>query len=1287
MAVLFLLLLPTVVLAQWNITIVPNEDCGSNGTCTTFDQALQQLATNELSSSTTLTLTTGTHFIETLSTIQNVADVRIVGADDPSRVIVTCADGIGLGFLNVSGLEISHMTIEWCGLNNSSWIFSKVETFIDTFYVPPPVFSSALILISCTDVQMNDVTVKNNIGFGMFALNVIGNSTFSGINFISNVPSNCVVNVAEFANPGGAGGGAFFLYSDYQEGYKPDINQTFLTIKDSKVENNYACRVDLFALLYSMLSKSISPESQLDFNITGAGGISVILSQGSYHVNILVQSCLFRNNSSTYNGAALKIGQFENTDDCHVYVKDCVFIGNGGGLIPRYGLARGLDPAGAVLAIFYGRIPPERITVDVAAGFIQHKPSTIQTINCTFIGNRAHSGGALAVISFGPNIGFVQDRMLIKNCTFLENSAVYGSAVYVAELSYSGFEPGLLVHFEDVHTLNNTPFQLTTVETGVIDINLMEVFFNGSNSFTGNLETPLAAYSSIIRVSGSIIFEHNIGFTGGAMRLSKESYLLLIGDATVLMLENTGQIAGGGIYVDFQLNGGQNYYDCFLFFEEIDHYCDLYNACNVTDYRASLLFINNSAPFGSAIYGSAFVSCPWGEKILTRISDQLTDHDVSTSIFFLNHLDPLIVFSPKIEQGNNVINTDARSILTNDALDINPEYNIMPGQEFRVTLGAFDQLRQPVPLSIFSQLSELEGANRQGAHASIGETDSYLLTGGGATPFADVPVTVFGNGNQSFNVTIASGEGSLQVQFKLLVHLTKCEKGFLFNQELHECVCIVNETLQNVQCQSDGSITYPANAWIGQDSKGDFIIHSCIQDYCEAMVTDLNLSTPDEQCTNHRSGILCGGCQEGYSRVLGSSRCMVCTNNGYLALIIVFALAGVLLVVAISFFKITITDGYINGFIFYSNIVSVYISDYLPPVSQDSMGAPIHFVTAFLNLDLGIETCFFDGLKQVDAVGLEFVFPFYLALLLLVITLCARSCWSRIRFFKDFNAAQVFATLLLLSYTSILRTCIEVLGFVTISAPSQTYIKWLEDPNVTYFHTGTHIILGIFSILFLIILIPIPFLLLFPHLLFFKVKRLAKLKPLIDAFVAPFESHRRYWLGFRLICRLILFCVAYLGSQDHQILTLTLILAVLIMLQAYLKPFSTTSRNLLDLSLLLNLTLLSIVALFLRPKNLTFDKDIQYVTIGFISVFCAELLLLIAYYVVMTFSVTRNAAEKGKTHLKEAWDSMVSRGKGIVPTSEVNPTDSQLQTHNSVYFNASEFDTEETIHFRESLLD
>ena len=84
----------------------------------------------------------------------------------------------------------------------------------------------------------------------------------------------------------------------------------------------------------------------------------------------------------------------------------------------------------------------------------------------------------------------------------------------------------------------------------------------------------------------------------------------------------------------------------------------------------------------------------------------------------------------------------------------------------------------------------------------------------------------------------------------------------------------------------------------------------------------MSLDNPDIQCALNRSGVLCGKCATNHSLLLGGSRCDICSNVG-LVLILPFSLAGVVLIIALSFVKLTVASGTINSLILYANFVQV----------------------------------------------------------------------------------------------------------------------------------------------------------------------------------------------------------------------------------------------------------------------------------------------------------------------------------------------------------------------------
>ena len=159
-----------------------------------------------------------------------------------------------------------------------------------------------------------------------------------------------------------------------------------------------------------------------------------------------------------------------------------------------------------------------------------------------------------------------------------------------------------------------------------------------------------------------------------------------------------------------------------------------------------------------------------------------------------------------------------------------------------------------------------------------------------------------------------------------------------------------------------------------------------------------------------------------------------------------FALAGVALIASLLLLHMTVADGTINGLILYENIINI-IKDII--FSQHNLHPnPLTIFLSWLNLDFGIRTCFYRGLNYYSYTWLQFVFPFYLWLLVgLIILVCRYS--SRATNLFGSNPVAVLATVVLMSYSKLLHTSQQVLSYVTIYYSDGTQEKrWKIDPNL-----------------------------------------------------------------------------------------------------------------------------------------------------------------------------------------------------------------------------------------------
>ena len=172
-------------------------------------------------------------------------------------------------------------------------------------------------------------------------------------------------------------------------------------------------------------------------------------------------------------------------------------------------------------------------------------------------------------------------------------------------------------------------------------------------------------------------------------------------------------------------------------------------------------------------------------------------------------------------------------------------------------------------------------------------------------------------------------------------------------------------------------------AWISHlnvDNTSDYLIYPyCPMDYClppDATV-EINLNIPngaDAQCAHNHSGILCGACSPGLSLSLGSSHCLHCHTHWPGVLIsIIFSsiLAGIIIVASLLILNLTVATGTLNGLIFYANIVAANQHTFFPSTNI------IAIFISWFNLELGIDTCFFDGMDFYWKTWIQLAFPTY----------------------------------------------------------------------------------------------------------------------------------------------------------------------------------------------------------------------------------------------------------------------------------------------------------------------
>lgn len=439
----------------------------------------------------------------------------------------------------------------------------------------------------------------------------------------------------------------------------------------------------------------------------------------------------------------------------------------------------------------------------------------------------------------------------------------------------------------------------------------------------------------------------------------------------------------------------------------------------------------------------------------------------------------------------------------------------------------------------------------------------------------------------------------VEVYSVFFLPMLNCPSGFILQNDECQCdpVLLSATAIYIAGCNTDDyTIIRPGNSWISSVAPNVYRVCSqCPFDYCIPYSSHHILSSPNSQCQFHRSGLLCGRCLQGLSSVFGPSKCKRCSSV-YLLLVIPIAIAGIGIVLILFIFNFTVTDGNVNPFIFYVNIISINSTLFFPSSYQPFNLA--YVIVSLATLDLGIQVCFYHGMDEYAKMWLQLAFPLYLILIATSLIIASRYSSTAQRLTAQ-RALPVLATLFLLSYTKILRTVSTVLfvySTTTLIPSNKSKYVWSVDANVILFgikHTT------LFAVCLLLLLSLIPFnvvLLLTRPLLRFRM--VSYFKPLLDAYQGPYKDQYYYWTGLQLLARTIIFSVSALDPNISLYIG-CLVLGILGNIQCYAAPFKSKRKNFNERFFILNLMILYSVA---SSQNITSTEEIIIDTTIYIAI-------------------------------------------------------------------------------------
>ena len=1060
-----------------------------------------------------------------------------------------------------STIDISQSTFEANRADYGGAIFafnSIININGNTSFINNTAVGGGVIASFNSNIIMNESTFHNNIASeaGGVLLFVSGSITIEASEFVSNKGtslggvlnsdrSNVTIKASEFYSTAAHYGGVFH------------VSECAIKIESSKFDDSSSSLGGVFLAYTCEIAIESSEFNDNHANMTGAA----LVSSNS---TITIDSSTFTENSSpmgaviyAIEGSMIEYCNYllveNNTADRYgvIYLSDSEFQGNDSG---NFTFSNNL---GSLVAF------NSNVTFSGYATFVNNQPQNGTSRDF-------QEGGAFTL--FQSNLFFDGE------CDLEQNHAENGGAIHSIESKLYVNGDVTLAH--NRATGNGGSVYLSFSELNCQQKSNVGVFNNEALNKGGGLHAISSSikataqtecingvdtcYDQYRYIGTRITFTDNAAKKGGGLSLEANAKLYILKydyapfsayhKNTAIFTDNSADY-GGAVYVDDDTNSGMCASDpkteCFF------QVLAVYNVFESTSYQPSISLSQNSASIsGSTLYGGLLDRCalsPFAEYNMHASYDK--DRDVGIAylkdVSIIDNISDNSISSEPVQVclcTNNIINCTSQS----------SHIKIKKGQTFTVSLVAVDQVNHSVNATIrtflkFSGSGLAEGQLNREIPAECTE-----LTFNVVSPEKSETLSLYASNGPCKNVNLSTA--TVEIDFlpcSCPIGLQVSKRNKTNCRLLCECHSNISQYVEPCDDPSGSLVKMPqSRVWIDyiNDTEDYLVYPNCPFDYCLSNSSDykLNFNEPnglgaDAQCAFNRSSRLCGSCQSSHSLSLGSSHCLRCPDYWqalFIAITIAAILAGIALVALLLVLNMTVAVGTLNGLIFYANVVYANKSILLP--FQET-----NFLTVFiswLNLELGIDTCYFPGMDTYIKTWLQLAFPSYVILLVILVIIISSYSTKFSNLIGKKNPVATLATLILLSCAKFLEVCFKSLTVGILEYPNDRNVSlWLPDATLEYF-SGKHIPLFLMAVLILLVgmvytalLFSWQWLLYLPKWRIFKWSRNPKIQTFIETYHTPYTPKHRYWTGLLLIARIILYLVAAANVSNDPTVALTAI--------------------------------------------------------------------------------------------------------------------------------------------------
>ena len=792
------------------------------------------------------------------------------------------------------------------------------------------------------------------------------------------------------------------------------------------------------------------------------------------------------------------------------------------------------------------------LSINVAGNVFTDHNGTVNLTRVNMLSNivkySGSIGGAIYIAYNYADISALTKHVIIfEECIVFNNTASRRAAIYIDNNG-------------DINTLYiiSSIIYSNIADGSIIYFSYMDVIVKSSN-FTDNVGSCMYLFESNL-LCDDAIFANNVADNGAALYLDQGSSITVNDNIRVQFTNNSAVEYGGAIYINIV-------YDC-------PYINPPFHAGPYLLQNSVISFVNNTATVsGNSLYfyvpkhcivdtdirdQSSLLYAPCQFNYSQPVNDKMMNVPCDLDYTLLNDTGAPIVTSPHelklyfpYNDGYNI------SIGNHNVYFIR---NNLLGYPVKFTGNVFDYFGKPAEPTQFN----VQCVN---CSSSIVLPKVNFLVNN----ITSLSITFTGSNIENtvnVNLTLASTVHSFtEIYTTLLVELMPCidHPGYTYSMAHKACVCYHH----NVDCH-DSYNEIKKGYWFG--SVSNTATTAPCHHYCkftgrtETRQGYVELpNTIDGQCNDHRVGRACGECSSGYTLSYDSTDCISVDQcgTGWTVLVITLTclywiaiVAGVFGLMYTLYFKFQMSLGYLYGLIYYYSIISMLLDN--NPNLSDGVFQFASVLSSFAQLTpqfLG-KLCFVKGLSGIDQLFIHYSHAVGVSLLLLLIVVAAR--WSaRVTSFVSRCIIPVICLLILLSYTSIVSTSLQLLQPLRFTDVKEWYTY--SSPNIQYFH-GRHAVYGVVAIICeLVVGIGLPLLLLLQPFLSRKINFI-RIKPLLDQFQGCYKDKYHCFAAYYLICRQVILAIVLSSNHSYYdtafyLLAASIIIAgIHIWIQPYRRP-------------------------------------------------------------------------------------------------------------------------------------